>query len=166
VVDLSDEHRHFSSANERWSFDVAETDWALHCSLALTPLSAAWWMLLARPGQPLLLVREDTLDLPRRTTLEVRGSGVWVDVHCHEPMQRWQVNFEGIALSLDASAVGRHEVGDLVPVEFEFEWDALAPPTTTPFGYVQRCMVDGEAQIGTGSLAMAAPAPGWRGHSW
>lgn len=111
-------------------------------------------MVLARPGD-VLLVRDDSLPLPRRGSLEVRGSGLWADVHRHDA-GRWQVNFEGIALTLDPSDVARHEVGDLVPVEFEFEWEA----TGAAVGSVQRCMVDGEAAVGDGHLALSAPVPG------
>lgn len=169
VPNLSDEYRHAPSRHETWWFDAAGPDWAIHCALALLDArTASWWTVFARREEPLLLVRDDTLEGPRANSFEVRGSGLWADIHCHEPMQRWQVNFEGIALALDdLAAVGHRELGDLVPVEFEFEWEAAAPPTDHGAGYVQPCVVDGEMQIGTGQgFALDAAVLGRRGHTW
>lgn len=166
---MSDEYRHAGACAERWAFDAVAPDgsWALHTSLTLTADVAQFVAVVARVGEPLLLVRDDSLSRPRPATLEVRGSGLWADLHCHTPMRRWQVNFEGIALALDPADVGVHEVGDRVPVEFEFEWEAVESPTATPDGYVQRCMADGDAQIGTGALgALDAPTRGFRSHTW
>lgn len=150
------------SSGVRFGFDLVapDDDWALHCSLALNAHFATWWAVLARVDAPLLIVRDEALQLPKRG-MEVRGSGLWADVHCHEPGQRWQVNFEGIALGLDPSEVGANEVGDLVPVEFEFEWEATGPPR----GDVQPCMVDGEVQIGDGHLVLETPTRGYWVHS-
>ena len=69
----------------RFSFDVVgpHAEWALHCGLALEARSAAWWTVLARTGEPLLLVRDEALQLPRPGAMEVRGSGLWADVHRH-----------------------------------------------------------------------------------
>ncbi len=172
-----DEFRHVpvpvDSWSESWAFDVVALDanWALHAQLGLHPnrRSAWWWALLARRDQPLLLVRDDALALPTRGSLELRGDALWADVHCHEPMERWQVNFEGIALALDEpSEVGHGEVGIRVPIEFEFEWEATAPALARRGGYDQACMVDGEVQIGAGGagLALEQPVPGRRGHAW
>jgi hypothetical protein len=106
--------------------------------------------------------------LPRAASFEVRGSGLWADLHCHRAMQRWQVNFEGIAVALDDPAEAhRGERGDIVPVEFEFEWEASAEWTPTRRGYTQRCNVVGDADIrGSAPLALAQPAPGLRSHEW
>lgn len=111
-------------------------------------------------GEPVLLVRDESLRLPTRNSFEVRGPGLWADVHRHSA-DRWQVNFEGITVALDPTDVARHEVGDLVPVEFEFEWEATGPR----IGAVQRCMVDGEAQIGTSFLHLDEPTSGYWTHS-
>lgn len=155
------------SSRVRHSFHVVGSgaEWALYVSLVVGSDRAGWSGVIARTHEPLLLVRDDELAAPRPGSLEVRGSGLWADVHCHERGQRWQVNFEGFVLALDAGDVGGREVGDLVAVEFEFEWDAIGPSTASGGGSVQRCMVDGEARIGIGGgvLALDAPVPGWRG---
>ncbi|MDP1794497.1 MAG: hypothetical protein Q8K63_10220 [Acidimicrobiales bacterium] len=152
-----------------WDFSVVcpGAEWALYAGLGLRREEryAWWWTVVARVGEPLLLVRDDTLALPKSNALEVRGSGLWADLHCHEPMQRWQVNFEGFALALDPSDVGGDERGEPVAIEFEFEWDGVAAPTSSAGGgYEQVCMVDGEIQIGPGGpvLSLAEPVIGWR----
>ena len=85
---------------------------------------------------------------------------MWADVHRHNA-GRWQVNFEGITLALDPTQVGHDEMGDLVPVEFEFEWEATGPRC----GAVQPCMVDGEAQIDTEHLTLDEPTRGYWLHA-
>jgi hypothetical protein len=176
VVTPADELRHApgpdASWNERWYFDVVAPDrsWGLYAQLTLLPNvgRAEWWSLIVRAGEPLLLVRDDTLDLPRASSFEVRGSGLWADLTCHRAMQRWQVNFEGITVALDDPAdVHRYERGDLVPVEFEFEWEAAGDWTSTRDGYLQRCEADGEADIRGGRpLKLTHPAAGLRTHEW
>lgn len=144
-----------------FSFDVVAPgeDWGLHCSLGLYEQFATWSMLVARPDH-VLLVHDDALRLPSRGSREVRGPGLWADVHRHDP-GRWQVNFEGVTLALDPADVARNEVGDLVPVEFEFEWEA----TGDLVGLVQPCMVDGEMAIGDGHLTLEQPTHGYWTHS-
>jgi hypothetical protein len=176
VAALVDERRHAPGGkplwNERWDFAVVAPgcSWALYARLALFPNlgRSSWWLLIARQNDPLLLVREDTLELPRAGSFEVRGPSLWADLHCHAAMQRWQVNFEGVAVALDdPNEVHRGERGDLVPVEFEFEWEASAPWSDLRDGYQQRCEVVGDAEIrGSNSLSLPQPTPGVRSHEW
>jgi hypothetical protein len=174
VVDVVDEFRHEPGGDplwtEAWYFDVVAPDlsWAMYARFALCPNlgHAWWWSVIVRAGEPMLLVREQHLDLPR--AFEVRGDGLWADLTCHGAMQRWQVNFEGIAVALDdpTDAYGA-ERGDRVPVEFEFDWDATAPPTTIADGYGQRCAVTGDVDIvGADPLTLAEPVAGYRDHTW
>lgn len=149
---------------ESWSFSVTDAQFGLWVRFALDPRrgTASWWSVVARADQPLLLVRDETLALPTRKTMEVRGQGLWADLTCHEPMQRWQVNFEGIAVALDdPREVGGAELGHHTPVELEFEWEAIEPPQ--PYaaidGYVQRCTVHGEMQIGSSANVLSIDDP-------
>lgn len=173
MVVLSDEYRHGTGAPDMWDFFVVAPDgtWGLYAALGLQPGDgrAWWWTAVARVGAPLLLVRDATLAAPKPPSFEVRGDGLWADLTCHRPMQRWQVNFEGVAIALDPVDAGPHERGDRTPIEFEFEFDAVAPPSSTSSRrYEQVCMVDGEVQIGGGGpvLALEAPVVGFRAHSW
>jgi hypothetical protein len=160
----ADEFRHAPGHDalwtEAWYFDCVAPDlsWAMYARFALSPPlgQAWWWSVIVRAGAQMLLVRDQHLDLPRG--FEVRGDGLWADLTCHEPMGRWQVNFEGFAVGLDdpADAYG-DERGDRVPVEFEVEWDAAAPPFAIAAGYGQRCTVTGDFD---GSVA------GYREHTW
>jgi hypothetical protein len=163
-TELVDEFRHTPGPHplwtEAWYFDAVAADfsWAMYARLALCPnlAQAWWWSVIVRDDEPMLLVRDQHLDLPRG--LEVRGDGLWADLTCHDAMQRWQVNFEGFAVALDdpRDAFG-HERGDRVPVEWEFDWDASAPPYAIEGGYGQRCVVDGDID---------EPVAGYREHTW
>jgi hypothetical protein len=164
VLELVDEFRHEPTAHplwtEAWYFDAVAPDltWAMYARLALCPnLGAAWWWsVIVREDEPMLLVRDQHLDLPRR--LEVRGDGLWADLTCHDAMQRWQVNFEGFAVALDDPRDAfTDERGARVPLEFEFDWDAAAPPYAIEHGYGQRCHVTADFD---------APIPGYRQHTW
>ncbi len=175
----SDEFRHVPAADERWSeswyFDVVAPDasWGMYARLELHPNAGVcwWWAAVVRGGEPLLLVRDHTLALPRGKSFEVRGDGLWADLTCHKPMERWQVNFEGIALSLDDPGEAyRSERGDRVPIEFEFEWESVTPPSEYSGGsrYAVSCDVHGEVQIGSSAnrITLDTPAPGHREHRW
>lgn len=179
MVDSSDELRHVPGADDRWEeswyFDVVapDTSWAMYARLGVHPnIGAAWWWaVVARRGEPLLLVRDQTLAPPRGRSFEVRGDSLWADLTCHQPMQRWQVNFEGVAVSLDdPTEAYRTERGDRVPIEFEFEWESVAGAVEYGDGtrYGVHCDVHGEAQIGSSAnrLALDTPVPGYREHGW
>jgi hypothetical protein len=163
-LELVDEFRHTTDDHllwtEAWYFDAVAPDlsWAMYACLALCPNlgRAWWWSVIVRDGEPMLLVRDQHLDLPR--TFEVRGDGLWADLACHDPMVRWQVNFEGFAVALDEPGDAyTHERGDRVPVEFEFEWDAAAEPSAISDGYGQRCTVSSD---------FGEPVTGYRQHTW
>ena len=164
MLELVDEFRHTPGKEplwtEAWYFDAIAPDvsWAMYARLALCPNlgRAWWWSVIVRAEGPVLLVRDQHLDLPRR--FEVRGDGLWADLTCHEPMQRWQVNFEGFTVALDDPADAyTHERGDRVPVEFEYEWNAVGEPVAIADGYGQRCAVTAD---------FAEPIPGYRTHTW
>lgn len=178
MPEKTDEFRHEPGPekcwNDSWYFNVvaADASWALSARLALFPNlnHGWWWAVLARADAPILLVRDHSLALPKHRSFEIRGQGLWLDLTCHTPMERWQVNFEGIALALDDpnEVGGASELGHHVPVEFEFEWEATARPLAHRGGYSQRCSVHGEAMIGTSAnvLSLEEPVAGRRDHSW
>jgi hypothetical protein len=179
VLSPGDELRHRPGDdplwNESWYFDVVAPDatWGMYARLGLYPNlgTAWWWAVVVREDQPLLLVRDHSLAIPRGASFEVRGDGLWADLTCHEPLERWQVNFEGVAVALDdPSDAYRSEHGDRTPIEFEFEWEAAAPAFRYPGvdRYEQSCVVHGEVQIATAgnALSLEEPVPGQRDHSW
>jgi hypothetical protein len=179
MADPQDEFRHEPGEeqlwNESWYFDVAAPDgsWGMYARLGLYPnLKVAWyWAVIVREGEPMLLVRDHELDIPKGESLEVRGSGLWADTSCLEPHQRWQLSFEGDAVALDdpKDAYG-DERGERVPIAFEFEWEGCAPVFVYPgvSRYEQSCMVHGEVLIGSSDtkLGFDTPVPGQRDHSW
>lgn len=146
------------AGSECWYFGLDTPDWSLFARLALYPQQrvASWWTVLARSGEQLLVVRDDALDLPKRT-LEVRGPGLWADVTAHDRLLRWQVNFEGVAVGLDDpnDAAGR-AYGDRVAMEFELEWEKVEHATAWE--------VHGEVEIMGAESLKASASRGWRGH--
>ena len=150
-----------------WYFGLAAPDWSLFARLALSPRlgTASWWALVARCDEPLLVVRDESLALPKRT-LEVRGPGLWADLTCHEPLRRWQLNFEGIAVALDdPNEASGKAYGDLVAMEFEFEWESTAPPRRAANGgYTVACEVHGELEMAGEGVLRAVASHGWHGY--
>ncbi len=93
----------------------------------------AWlWACWVEPGR-LVTVRADDVPLPRGAGLEVRGNSLWADLICETPMVHWTFGLEAFAVRLDDPGdVYRGELGERVPLGFDLEWEALAPPFDHP----------------------------------
>lgn len=174
----ADEWPHRPSGGDRaweesWYFDVATASagLGLFVRLAVVPASGtAWyWAFLARPGQPLVAVRDQDVPLPHGRSLEVRAPGLWADAVCEEPMDHWTLGLEAFAVALDdpTEAYGS-ERGDRIAFGLDLEWEATAPPDPRQVqgggGYEQACTVHGEVLVG--SERVAVDARGHRYHEW
>jgi hypothetical protein len=133
---LADERRHDPGEDRLWS-ELWQVDWwapdgsagGTSCHVLLPNLGRAWyWAALVRQGEPLLSVVDLDQSLPVGT-LRLRGGSLWADVACEAPFEQWTVMNETYAVALDdpAEALGR-AFGDPLPIAFDWEWYADAPP--------------------------------------
>lgn len=173
----TDERRHPPGGEELWSeswyFDFASADGDLggYVRLGLYPnLGVAWyWAYLVGEDVGLLTVKHHEVRLPKADVLELREDGLWSAIHCETPNDHWSIGLEAFAVALDdpldayAHPDGR---GEHVPLGFDLEWEAVAPPYDYPgvTRYEQSCRVTGEIAIGAERIAF--DGPGQRDHSW
>ncbi len=112
-----------------------------HLTVLRWPASnQAWyWAAVVRAGQPSAVVVETDLALPA-DSIELRGSGIWADHICEDPLVHWSYGLEAFALALDdpdeafaapPPSPGTHvEVrGERVPLGFDLEWEATDTST-------------------------------------
>jgi hypothetical protein len=179
----SDEDRHEPGADvsagsdgpwwqESWVFEAAVPDGSVGLTTALTfrPRSrrSCYWVVLVRAGAPNVHVAELDLALPV-AGLRVRSPGLWADHVCEAPFEQWTVANEVHAVGLDDpdDAVGR-AYGEPVPMAFDLEWYAAAPPVAMHAsgvdGYAQTGEVDGVIELPGGALRIVAPSR--RRHWW
>jgi len=170
-----DERRHRPGTEagweESWSFDFVTSDGGLggFVRLALHPARRrAWyWAYLARPGRPVVVVRDHDIEVPRGRELEVRGDGLWAQVICETPFDHWSAGLEAFAVAIDdpARAWG-DERGDPTALGLDLEWEMQAPARSLPQpGYVQPAAVHGEVLVGAERLAVDG-GTGWYSHAW
>ncbi len=184
MTERADEGRHQPGSGRNWeesySFDFAARDGALggYVRLGLRPGEGVGWYWAAfvsggrGPHPPLVLVRDHDVPLPRGRTLEVRTSGLWADHTCETPLEHWTIGVEAFGVALDdpAEAFGG-ERGDLCPLGFDLEWEALdvarpggAAGANLGSDYEQPCTVHGEVLVGSERLEL--DGVGWRTHRW
>lgn len=121
----------------------------------------AWyWAGVVSDGRPSVVVVETDLVLPA-DSLELRGSGIWADHICEDPLVHWSYGLEAFGLALDdpatalaapAPAPGTHvEVrGDRVPLGFDLEWEvADLAPVPLADGFAHPGRLHGEILVGT-----------------
>ncbi len=170
-----DERRHQPEPErgweESWSFDFVSGEGAFggFVRLGLQPgRGRAWyWAYLARPGQPVVVVRDHDVEGPRGRVLEVRGDGLWAQLICETPFEHWSAGLEAFAVAIDdpARAWG-DERGDPTALGLDLEWEMQAPACSVPQpGYVQPATVHGEVLVGAERLAVA-DGVGWYTHAW
>lgn len=173
VVTEADEGRHPTGPEPGW-VEVHRVDaWHPDASLAIS------WSAIARPAQgraaflaavlgardrPIVLSEHD-ITLPARGW-ELRASGLWADHVCETPLDHWSYGLEAFALLVDdpRELVGRG-VGDRVPLGWELEFEAAAPPDVEgPAAYRQRGEVHGILLVGSDQLEVELEAV--RRHWW
>src|SRR5690606_22627317 len=101
-------------------------------------------------------------------TLEFRTTGLWAAHICETPFDHWTVGLEAFGLGIDdpAELYGR-QWGDVVPLGFDLEWEALGPPEETgavATRFDQPCRVTGEVLVGADVIDL--DGHGRRGRWW
>jgi len=176
--EASEERRHEPASDERWwgeswYFDFADRSGRLggYVRIGLYPnQGVAWyWACLAGVDRPLVAVIDHTVSVPAATTsLEVRGSGLWADHHCEEPLDRWSLALEAFGLAVDdpRELYAEEPRGERMPFGFELEWETVARPFryTVTDRYEVPCRVHGEILVGDERIEL--DAVGQRDHSW
>jgi hypothetical protein len=137
--------------------------------LTLHPtLRRSWlWACVVGADRPLVAVYEDEAPMPGRGTLELRTSGLWVDIECALPFEHVTVGMEAFGLAFEdpQQAVGSRR-GDRTPVGFDLEWESEPDDVavTAPGCYRLACRVHGEILVGAERIEL----DGWgcRDHVW
>lgn len=141
--------------SESWTFDFWDEDGTLGgwSRLALLPnADTAWYhAFLTGPDRQLVAVIDTDVPLPQEG-LEIRTEGLWATHICETPHDHWTIGLEAFGVGLDdpAELYGR-QFGDRVPLGFDLEWEATAPPddrSDPTVRYHQACRVSGEVLVG------------------
>ena len=95
-------------------------------------------------------------DLPLASgSLELRGSGVWVDLVCETPLDHWTVGLEAFGLEVDGSAsITPATVGDRVPVGLDLDLDTVGVASGAPGGFRVGLRVHGEVLVADAVLEL------------
>lgn len=172
-IDARDEGRHSPPPDGGWSeswyldfFDAGATLGG-YVQLTLWPgLRRSWfWACLVGESRPLVTVIENEAPIPAAPTLELRASGLWVDIVCETPLEHVAVGLEAFGVALDdPTEVFRGCRGDRTPLGCDLEWETVAPGEPTPDGYRLGCEVHGEILVADERIDFE----GWgrRWHRW
>ena len=151
---------------ETWCFEFGAGPFGGMAAITLVPFeSQAWyWSALMRAGEPLLILSDFEVRLPKRT-LEIRGEGLWAMQVCEEPLEHWTIGNEAFAIALDdpQEALGR---GLGVPTAFGFdlEWERHGDVEGVADGYSVPALVHGVVLVADAQLEIAAAGRWW--HRW
>ncbi len=143
---------------EAWWFDAWTPDasiGATTCLVLLPNRARAWyWAALVRPGEPLLVLSDLAVPLPRQG-LTIRAEGLWADHTCEAPFEQWTVANEAYALAVDHPD---DAVGVPTPFAFDLEWYAGGPATAIEGGYTQAGEVHALVELPGAPLTFDGPA--------
>lgn len=116
------------------------------------------------PGATSVVVADAEMPWPKpERYLEIRGRGLWAHHVCEEPLERWSVGLEAVAVAHEEPAQGLEDGwGDPDGLAGDLEWEAVAPPVARSDGYDQPCRVDGVFER-VGREIRPDDAPGHRG---
>ena len=162
----ADEAAHPDVAVEAWWFWGANADASagLFVGFELRGRRFDYWAGLVREGHPYLYV-EELNGSGLRGGLEIKPPEMWADHVCDVPMQQWSVGNEAHGVLLDDPLEAlRRAYGTVVPVTFDVEWYASAPPSAIDHGYEQEGEIDARIELTEGILAIEGPAR--RLHVW
>lgn len=162
---------------ESWYFDFHDAAGTVggYVRIGQYPnLGVIWyWACLVGVDRPLVTVIDHTIPMGRdRSSLELRGEGLWADHNVEEPWQRWSLGLEAFALAVDDPAEAYAETtggarGVRTPFAFDLEWETDGAVFAYPEGldrYEIPCRVHGTLDVGTERLEI--DGFGQRDHSW
>jgi hypothetical protein len=171
----ADELPHLADASgaawyETWTFELASDGGALgaHLGLTLRPSDGVTWFWACVVGRdrPLVAVIDHDVPVPRRDLIELRASGLWVDVEIETPGEHVSVGMEafGLAFESPSDALGSPR-GRRIPVGFDLEWELAGDVHGDVSGaYRLPCSVIGEVLVGEEQLVI--DGRGARSHCW
>jgi hypothetical protein len=143
---------------EVWDLDFASEDRTVGGFVRLTRLpnqKVSWfWSAVTAPDHPHVAVVDFELPLPG-PTLELRSSGIWLDLICEQPMTHYTVGLEAFGLALDDP---KDRLGHRTPVGYDLEWESSVD------GYPLPCDVHGEILVGAEVIDFSGR--GSRSHWW
>lgn len=118
----------------------------------------AWYSTAVyRPGLPVVALCDE---FPLKSTLELRGNGLWADLNLEDPFVHWSMGLEAFALALDHPADDR---GERVPLGYDLDWECDAAVLgAVDDGYEQPARVRGEVLVGADAYEL--DGLGWRCH--
>jgi hypothetical protein len=165
---------------ETWAFELASDDGELGASLGLTlrPSDGVTWFWACIVGRdrPLVAVIDHDVPLPRRELIELRASGLWVDVEIETPGEHVSVGMEAFGLLFESPTDALSARGVRTPVGFDLGWEQAGDPRSSAIGeYRVPCTVVGEVLVGHEQLRVDGTgarshcwggAPWWLRHSW
>lgn len=165
---------HAPGGDERWhevfELGFAASDGSIAGSVVLTLVPAqqrSWfWAAIVGRDRPLVAVYEDDVPLPRRDGIELRTSGLWVDVEVEVPFDHVTLGMEAFGLVFDDpdEVVGAAR-GHRTPVGFDLEWESdPASVRAVADGFDVPCRVHGDVLIGRETVAL--DSMGWRCRRW
>ena len=156
---------------ESWLFDVVHQDgaYALSFEFLLWPQQrrVAFLASLVRPGHDLVSLVELQAVAPKSPSLEVRASGLWVDIGIQTPLDHMTVDIEAFAVALDdPDQVFHGAYGIRTALGCELEWETAGPISAGPSAdsYEIPCVVHGELLIDEQTIEI--DGWGWRSHRW
>ncbi len=92
-----------------------------------------YWAALVGLGRPLVSVLADDVPLPKGTSMEMRGPGIWTETTVLRPFEHLTTDLEAFGVSVDpATDVWRGAWGDRVAVGLELDWDSEGEPGPSP----------------------------------
>jgi hypothetical protein len=172
----ADELHHLGDAGDHpaWSesfgldFAAADGEVAGYLIVTLWPSEGrAWcWACVTGVGRTVVAIDEPDAPLPRRDALELRASGLWVDVECETPFDHVSVGVEAFGIAFedprDALRSGR---GERTPVGFDLEWETAGDVGRRGDAcYAIDCAVSGEVLVGDERFDLDVAGRRW--HRW
>jgi len=170
-----EESRHEQGNEAGWSEWWSLAWWSRDASiggsvrLELFPrLGRSWlWATCIGPWRRAVSVHEPDAPLVGGDSLELRSTGLWVDLIAQTPGAHFTVGLEAFGVGMDDPAEGfGRGWGERVPLGLDLEWETSAPaaPLEGCDGYVIGCVAHGEVLVGSEAVDL----DGWgvRSHGW
>lgn len=150
--------------SETWDMDFASADGSVAGYLRLTMfpnLGTSWvWSAVAGGGRTTVAMLENEAPVPPGPGMELRTSGLWVDVIPQTAGEHLTLGLEAFGVGFeDPSEIYRTGYGDRTPMGFDLEWE-----TAESHGHdaALPCVVHGEILLADEEIDF--DGRGWRRH--